>query len=69
MSLPALNSEFKYFYQGIEWSEKYNIENVLEQAGIKVNSTSNFVTDYWKAVKSVLKTNSYVHCVYKSVSY
>ncbi|XP_025405932.1 uncharacterized protein LOC112680138 isoform X2 [Sipha flava] len=66
MSLPALDSEFKYFYQGIEWSEKYNIENILEKAGLKINSTSNFVTDYWKAVKSVLKTNSYVHCVYKS---
>lgn len=69
MSLPALDSEFKYFYQGIEWSEQYNMDKILKDSGLLVNSTSNFVTDYWKAVKSILKTNSYVHCVYKHVSY
>lgn len=68
MSLPSLDTEFKYFYQGIEWSEKYNMAKILDEGGIKVNDTSKFVTDYWKAVKSVLKTNSYVHCVYMAVS-
>ncbi|KAE9529714.1 hypothetical protein AGLY_011810 [Aphis glycines] len=62
--LPALDSEFKYFFQGIEWSEKYNMKDVLEKSNIKINSTLN-VADYWKAVKSVLKTNAWVECVTK----
>lgn len=68
VTLPALNSEFKYFNQGIEWSEKYNMKDILENNGIKVNSTLT-VTDYWKALKSTLKTNAYVECEYKHVSY
>lgn len=67
ITLPALNSEFKYFNQGVEWSEKYNMKYILEKSGIKVNSTSN-VNDYWKAVKSVLKTNVWIECFYKAVS-
>lgn len=67
VSLPALNSEFKYFNQGIEWSEKYNMKNVLEESGIQLNS-SLYVNDYWKAVKSVLKTNTWIQCVFKHVS-
>jgi len=68
ITLPTLNSEFKYFYQGIEWSEKYNMKDILEKAGIKVNSTLN-VTDYWKALKSVLNINAWVQCDIKHVSY
>ncbi|VVC41578.1 Hypothetical protein CINCED_3A020854 [Cinara cedri] len=66
ITLPALNSEFKYFYQGIEWSEKYNMKDTLEKGGIKVNDTTSFVTDYWKALKTVLKTNAWIECVFKS---
>jgi len=68
VSLPSLNSEFKYFFQGIEWSKKYNMKDILEKGGIKVNSTLN-VTDYWKAVKSTLKTNVWIECITKHVSY
>lgn len=68
LNLPDLNSEFKYFNQGIEWSEKYNMKDILENNGIKVNSTLT-VTDYWKALKSALKINAYVHCDFKHVSY
>lgn len=68
ISLPALDSEFKYFYQGIEWSEKYNIKDILEKSGIKVNSTL-YVADYWKAVKSVLNTNAWIECTFKNVSW
>lgn len=67
VALPSLNSEFKYFNQGIEWSEKYNMKNILEESGIKLNS-SLYVNDYWKAVKSVLKTNAHIQCVFKHVS-
>jgi len=67
-TLPELNSELKYFSQGIEWSEKYNIKYILEKSDIKVNSTFT-VTDYWKALKSVLKTNTWVQCDFKHVSY
>lgn len=67
MSLPALNSEFKYFFQGIEWSEKYNMKNILEKSGINLNSTL-VVADYWRAVKSVLKTNAWIECEFKTVS-
>lgn len=67
MSLPALNTEFKYFYQGIQWSENYNMKNILEKSGINLNSTL-VVADYWRAVKSVLKINAWVECVFKSVS-
>lgn len=69
ITLPALNSEFKYFYQGINWSEKYNMKNILEKGGIKVNDTTSSVFDYWKALKSVLKTNAWIECAIKSVSY
>ncbi|KAL5233883.1 hypothetical protein ACI65C_001293 [Semiaphis heraclei] len=62
--LPALGSEFKYFYQGIEWSEKYNMRDVLDKSNVKINSTLN-VADYWKAVKSVLKTNAWIECATK----
>lgn len=65
--LPALGSEFKYFYQGIEWSEKYNMRDVLDKSNVKINSTLN-VADYWKAVKSVLKTNAWIECATKHVS-
>lgn len=65
--LPALDSEFKYFYQGIEWSEKYNMRDVLNKSSIKVNSTLH-VDDYWKAVKSILKTNAWIECETKHVS-
>lgn len=66
-ALPALNSEFKYFSQGIDWSENYNMKDVLEKSGIKTNSTLT-VTDYWKAIKSVLKTNVWIECLIKHVS-
>ncbi|XP_060853767.1 uncharacterized protein LOC132931782 isoform X2 [Rhopalosiphum padi] len=62
--LPALDSEFKYFFQGIEWSEKYNMRDILGKSNIKINSTLN-VADYWKAVKSVLNTNAWIDCVTK----
>lgn len=68
ITLPALNSEFKYFYQGIEWSEKYNMKNILEKGGIKINSTTSLVTDYWKAIKSVITTNAWIQCIFKNVS-
>jgi len=65
--LPALDSEFKYFHQGIEWSEKYNMRDVLDKSNVKINSTL-YVADYWKAVKSVLKTNAWIECATKHVS-
>lgn len=68
ISLPALDSEFKYFFQGLEWSEKYNMKDVLEKGGIKLNSTL-YVADYWKAVKSVLNKNAWIECNFKHVSW
>lgn len=68
VTLPALNSEYKYFYQGIEWSEKYNMKDILDKSGIKVNSTTLYVADLWKAVKSILKTNVWIECYEKHVS-
>lgn len=67
ISLPALDTEYKYFYQGLEWSEKYNIKDILEKSGIKLNSTL-YVADYWKAVKSVLNKNAWIECTFKNVS-
>lgn len=68
VTLPALNSEFKYFYQGIAWSEKYNMKDILEKSNISVNSVLK-VNDYWNAVKKVLNTTSWVECYFKHVSY
>lgn len=67
-SLPTLSSEFKYFSQGIEWAKKYNMKDVLEKAGIKVNSKL-YVKNYWKAVKSVLKRNVWIQCLHNHVSF
>lgn len=66
-TLPALNSQHKYFNQGIEWSEKYNMKYVLEESGIEVNDTLT-VTDYWKAIKSVLNTYVWIECAFMNVS-
>lgn len=68
IALPALNSEYKYFYQGIDWSKNYNIKDILEKSGIQVNSTLN-ISDYLKAVKTVLNTNVWIDCIIKHVSF
>ncbi|XP_050425399.1 uncharacterized protein LOC126836223 isoform X2 [Adelges cooleyi] len=66
MSLPALDSEFKYFSQGIEWAKgNYSMKDILEKADIKINSTLT-VDDYWKKIKSVLKVNVFISCFYRS---
>ncbi|VVC38408.1 Ribonuclease T2, His active site 1,Ribonuclease T2-like,Ribonuclease T2, His active site 2 [Cinara cedri] len=66
LTLPSLNSEFEYFNQGIKWSEMYNMKDILEKGDIKVNDTTSLVTDYWKAIESVLKTNAWIECAFKS---
>lgn len=68
VDLPALNSQFKYFNQGIQWSKQYNMKYILEQGGINVNSSLN-ITDYWNATMTVLKTNAWIECSYKPVSF
>lgn len=68
VSLPSLNSEFKYFFQAIEWSKKYNMKDILEKGGIQINSSLH-VSDYWKAVKLTTKTNAWIQCTIKNVSY
>lgn len=44
------------------------MKDILEKSGIKVNSTLN-VSDYWNAIKINLKTNAWVQCEFKHVSF
>ncbi|XP_050524773.1 uncharacterized protein LOC126896220 isoform X2 [Daktulosphaira vitifoliae] len=64
VSLPSLKSEFYYFYQGITWAKKYPMKDILEKAGIAVNSSLT-VDDYLKKIKSVLNVNVYVFCFHR----
>ncbi|XP_063223309.1 ribonuclease Oy isoform X2 [Bacillus rossius redtenbacheri] len=63
LSLPALDSELKYFEQALTWAKQYNMADVLGRAGVIPNTQGYLGQDVWTAVKGVLGTDSVVHCV------
>lgn len=59
--LPALATEFDYFYKGIELIQAYNMNGVLQKAGIIPGQAYN-VTQIWDGVHKVLNKKPQVVC-------
>lgn len=57
-----LNTENKYFGQGLAWLQQYTMNGVLSKAGINPGAQYNAI-DFHNAVKGTLKTNPSIHCV------
>lgn len=65
-SLPALDSELKYFKQGLDWSKKYQLSDLLAQGGIKPNGTYP-VNQFWHTLKTGLGKNPRIDCYKEKV--
>uniref|UniRef100_A0A8D8V0K4 Ribonuclease Oy n=1 Tax=Cacopsylla melanoneura TaxID=428564 RepID=A0A8D8V0K4_9HEMI len=64
--LPPLNSELKYFSQGITWQHKYNMETVLATGNIFPSTDENLfdVQTMWLSIKTVLGKNPAIECIH-----
>ncbi|XP_031617444.1 ribonuclease Oy-like [Contarinia nasturtii] len=60
-SLPDLNTEAKYFGQGLKWFQKYHIKNLLTQANIKPGTDYNII-DIHNALKNELDAEPEIAC-------
>jgi len=65
-SLPALDSELKYFKQGLDWSKQYVLSDLLEQGGIKPNG-SYPINQIWHTLRTGLGKNPRIDCFIESV--
>lgn len=67
--LPQLDTEVKYFTQGLQWVQQYNMRDVLYQGGIIPSDETGYeVSVIWDAAKKVLGKNPAVECVHDLVS-
>ncbi|KAL1117720.1 hypothetical protein AAG570_004035, partial [Ranatra chinensis] len=60
--IQPLDSEFKYFEQGLQWAEKYGMVSLLEKAGIKPSSVGYDPQSIWQGVKRVLGKDPCIVC-------
>jgi len=67
-SLSSLDSELKYFNQGLDWSKQYVLSDLLEQGGIKPNG-SYPITQIWHTLRTGLGKNPHIDCYYESVCF
>jgi ribonuclease T2 len=67
-ALPALDSEDKYFGQGLKWIKQYNMKNILSQSGIEPDVQGYFPLDVWNGVQKSLGKNPIVRCHVDPVS-
>lgn len=64
-SLPQFDNEAKYFQHGLDWIDKYDMKYVLAKGGVVPNKSQGYkAEDIFYAVKSVLKKNPTVECVF-----
>jgi len=61
--LPQLSNELKYFQQGLQWIQTYNMKKVLSTQNIIPNKQGYTVQQISNAVKSVLNKNPIIQCV------
>lgn len=61
-TLPALDTEDKYFGQGLKWIKQYDMKDILSQSGIEPNVSGYFPQDIWNAVQKSLGKNPIVQC-------
>lgn len=57
-----LDTESKYFGQGLKWIKQYDMKNILSQSGIEPNVQGYFPQDVWNAVQKSLGKNPTVQC-------
>lgn len=64
--LPGLNSELKYFSQGLIWQHQYNMEKVLAAGNIFPSTDDNLfnVQTMWLSIKTVLGKNPAIECIH-----
>ena len=67
VTLPALDSELKYFSQGLQWMKTYGMDNILLKGGIKPNSNYTPET-VWESVQKITGKNPAVQCLTDTVS-
>ncbi|KAJ9578759.1 hypothetical protein L9F63_005017 [Diploptera punctata] len=61
-TLPALDTELKYFKQGLTWIKEYTMDNVLSKAGIQPNN--NYTPEaVSQAVHKILGKNPAIQCI------
>lgn len=61
--IKELNSEEKYFGQGLTWLQQYSMSSILAQANI-VPDTSFGVLHLQTEIEKILKVHPVIHCVY-----
>ncbi|EDV50416.1 ribonuclease Oy [Drosophila erecta] len=63
MLVEELDSELKYFEQGITWREKYIMSRILDASDIHPDS-NNTVAAIYNAIVKALGKNPSIHCLY-----
>jgi ribonuclease T2 len=67
-SLPSLDTEIKYFSQGLNWISQYGMSNILGKSGIQPKSQAYTPQDIWNAVQKSLGKSPAVQCLVDPVS-
>jgi ribonuclease T2 len=67
-ALPALDTENKYFSQGLQWVKQYEMTDILGKSGVQPNSQGYTVQDVWNAVQKSTGKNPAVQCLVDLVS-
>lgn len=65
-SLPALDTELKYFKQGLDWSKQYVLSDLLAQGGITPNANYP-VNQIWHTLRTGLGKNPRIDCYIEKV--
>ncbi|GAB0095993.1 ribonuclease T2 [Sergentomyia squamirostris] len=63
--LPELNTEIRYFNQGLNWLHQYSMSSILANTKIMPDSTPT-VAELHGAIVSQLNRNPVIHCDYDS---
>lgn len=66
-TLPNLDSELKYFKQGLDWSKQYPLSDLLSKGGIKPNGTYP-VNQIWHTLRTALGKNPRIDCFMDKVN-
>lgn len=63
-ALQELNTENRYFGQGLAWLQQYTMNGLLAKSNILPGAMYN-VTDFYNAIKQTLNINPSIHCVHE----
>lgn len=62
--LQELDTENKYFGQGLAWLQQYTMNGLLAKSNILPGAMYN-ITDFYNAIKQALNINPSIHCVHE----